>query len=446
MRTLLLLCIIVHFYGAQSIRVCKTAIDYVTGKNCYENKDDTRNITEVISSRGYNVEEHFLTTDDGYEILVERLYSKVTKTNPVLIGHGIMMNGEGFVSQGNKSLGFVLANAGYDVWLISFRGLKYSNKGKIPNSEYRYWNFTFHEMAIYDFKAVLNLVSTTTNQKVIYMGYSMGTHVGFAYGSLFPQETEEKIAGLMMLSPVAYYINAKTFAQFLRPFLPLLTFIDKFVFHGHIFDFLPKTLKFCTLGGVVTMNICHGLAGIIFGFDYQQIDYETYPLFFQKVPDTICLKNLEHELQIGKSVRFAQYDYGTSLNMEYYNQPDPPLYNLTNIPVPVSMWLGLNDWISTVESAEKTQSQLQPKNRCKINIISLKSWMHLDILEAKDVIPLFFNNLLNEAEKIAEDVGVEPITNHSVLFPEIFAEIRDMPGIKLRVRQKTILAILKLRH
>lgn len=74
--------------------------------------------------------------------------------------HGLLDCSDTFIiNDEDKSLAFVLANRGYDVWLGNNRGNKhskahtqYSNKDKI------FWDFTFEEMAIYDLPAAFQYI------------------------------------------------------------------------------------------------------------------------------------------------------------------------------------------------------------------------------------------------------------------------------------------------
>lgn len=71
--------------------------------------------TEIIRKRGFNAEEYYLRTEDGYDILVVRSYSKITRSTPVVIGHGIYTNSLSFVDVGHKSLSkaFISFNSEY---------------------------------------------------------------------------------------------------------------------------------------------------------------------------------------------------------------------------------------------------------------------------------------------------------------------------------------------
>jgi hypothetical protein len=43
------------------------------------------------------------------------------------------------------------------------------------------------------------------------------------------------------------------------------------------------------------------------------------------------------------SNKFQKYDYGKEENLKKYGQEEPPLYNLTNIIVPLVMYYGKHD-------------------------------------------------------------------------------------------------------
>lgn len=84
---------------------------------------------EIVSKYGGNLEEHWVTTEDGY---INHMY-RINKFKPaqlespkpkpaVLIIHGHVDSSDTFFTLGEKSLANRLMNVGYDVWLGNTRG------------------------------------------------------------------------------------------------------------------------------------------------------------------------------------------------------------------------------------------------------------------------------------------------------------------------------------
>ena len=76
-----------------------------------------------------------------------------------------------------KAIPFELFDAGFDVWLASNRGTKYSTKHtSLDWTEPEYWSWSWAEMGLYDVPANIDLVLDKTGApRVSYIGYSQGT-------------------------------------------------------------------------------------------------------------------------------------------------------------------------------------------------------------------------------------------------------------------------------
>merc|ERR1719352_234624 len=96
----------------------------------------------------------------------------------VLLQHGNLDSSYTFVLNGpGKSLGFILADAGYDVWFGNNRGNTYSrNHTTLKVSDAKFWSFTFAEMARFDVPAEIDYALAVSGAKTLsYLGHSQGT-------------------------------------------------------------------------------------------------------------------------------------------------------------------------------------------------------------------------------------------------------------------------------
>ncbi|KAL7990451.1 hypothetical protein Chor_013881, partial [Crotalus horridus] len=171
--------------------------------------------SEIIQYWGYPSEEYEILTSDGYYLKANRIpngihspektdiitafglasqsdYFAMTETAvPVAYFQGpkpAVLLVSGFVTEGRSwlinlprnSLGFVLADAGYDVWIINNRGTTWSRRHQnLTIDQEEFWNFSFHEMAIYDIPATINFILHKTKQdSLYYIGHSQGASLG----------------------------------------------------------------------------------------------------------------------------------------------------------------------------------------------------------------------------------------------------------------------------
>lgn len=106
---------------------------------------------------------------------------------------------------------FILANQGYDVWLYNARGTKYSRNHTIlnPKSD-EFWNFSWHEMGIYDLPATIDYITQQTNHDgIYYFGHSQGCATMYVFLSTIPSYNG-KIKTYIHLAPVVFLDNTKS--------------------------------------------------------------------------------------------------------------------------------------------------------------------------------------------------------------------------------------------
>merc|ERR1719309_260677 len=97
----------------------------------------------------------------------------------------------------SKSLGYLLADAGYDVWMGNSRGNSYSRNHTFlePCSMERcdeFWQFGWDEGGLYDVTAGIDFALNHTGQSdVFYFGHSMGCTQYFVMLSTLPEYNEK---------------------------------------------------------------------------------------------------------------------------------------------------------------------------------------------------------------------------------------------------------------
>jgi pimeloyl-ACP methyl ester carboxylesterase len=97
----------------------------------------------------------------------------------VLFQHGVEESSMAFViNDADKSPGFMLAKAGYDVWFGNNRGNEYSEgHTSLSTNDEKYWDFDFEEMGLHDLPAEFEYILNNTGRDKIdtYIGHSEGT-------------------------------------------------------------------------------------------------------------------------------------------------------------------------------------------------------------------------------------------------------------------------------
>ncbi|KAJ8952293.1 hypothetical protein NQ318_007461, partial [Aromia moschata] len=354
--------------------------------------------TEIIQSWKVTAEEHYIVTDDGYVLLLERAFSTVSRKYPIIITHGIAMNGLAYVM---KQKIFLLTELGYDVWVLNFRGTWYSRGHMTLNfNDAKYWTYSINELGVHDINKALKHVYKETKEKAIYIGFSMGTTSFFIHATTFPNITQQYVKGMIGLAPVINFKGITSIAKYSGHHLvwPILRFFIYRLWNGKMLPGFSKIFsRFITSS--YGMYAAQLLLNLLFGYDYQQMDPYTFPLYPYWI-DTVGAEVYSHYVQIYQDGVFQNYDHGTIQNVINYGRIRPPSYNLSNVAVPVALFVGANDILATPTNAEQLYSELPKTSRCGYHVIEFEKWNHIDFISAKDLNTYLYTHLFEVIEEM----------------------------------------------
>ncbi|KAM5139268.1 LOW QUALITY PROTEIN: lipase member J [Callospermophilus lateralis] len=351
------------------------------------NPEANTNISQIISYWGYPNEEYNVVTEDGYILGLYRIpYGKTNNNNAtarrlvVYLQHGVLTSANSWISNLPNSLGFILADAGYDVWMGNSRGSTWSRKHLyLKTNSKEFWAFSFDEMAKYNLLASIDfIVKQTGQQEIFYVGHQ-DTTIAFITFSTIPK-IAERIKIFFALAPVFSIKHTKC---------PLNKMVHKLrsiikTLSGHE-DFLPKTSfnvfvgsKLCPLP--VFNKICFRTWYMIFGYDTNNINMSHLDVYFSQNPAGTSVQNMLHWSQLLHN-HLKAYDWGSPvLNFPHFNQTTSPLYNVSNRNVTTATWSGRNDLLADLEDVKILLSEITNL----INHKTISYYNHIDFLYGLD--------------------------------------------------------------
>ncbi|XP_055377184.1 lipase 1-like isoform X2 [Condylostylus longicornis] len=306
------------------------------------------------------------------------------------------------------ALPLTLSDAGYDVWLGNARGSYSSRKHSKLNykTSREYWDFTFHEIGIYDLPAVIDyILKKTSSQKLHYIGHSQGTAAFFVLASELTKYNE-KILSFHGLTPTVFMENiGSSYVQFLS---------EKFGnTNGLYYESSSKpppisvhrasryTSQFCQI--FYYMKFCTLLYGHIFGSNGSHINEETAINIFKNTPQGTSLKSTLHFFQMVHTGRFQKYDYGEELNHKIYGRAQPSNYDLKKITCPVFLYYSEHDLFNSFKGNIRLSHTLRPETLyLNYTVPSEYKFNHMDFIHGKIARKLIFEKILRGLEHVAE--------------------------------------------
>ncbi|XP_045609070.1 lipase 3 [Procambarus clarkii] len=395
---------------------------------------------ELIKARGYQAEVHQVVTGDGYILEMHRIPHGRSPPSPtqappttqtfhkieagrwllgqmtdnrssvptaatsssggrpvVFLLHGILLSSADFVmNDPDQALGFMMADAGYDVWIGNNRGNFYGRRHvHLSPEEPEFWEFSWNEMARYDMPAMLGYVLNVSGAaQVSFVGHSMGNSLLFAMMYYYPHLTSW-VRVMAAMAP-ASYIHHK-----MGPVGLLAHNID--VIDGELrkqgivelFRLTPDrsslTNSLCGPHSI-TNFICIFVHFIIGGENSNYLDREYLPVIFAHMPAGTGLRVFTHLLQIQAARKFQAFDYGEAENMVKYGTTSPPSFPLSRVKIPVGLYWSRNDWIVDKLDLRQTAAELP---RVATNyMVPLRGFNHMDFLWAENAYYLVYQPLI----------------------------------------------------
>jgi pimeloyl-ACP methyl ester carboxylesterase len=244
-----------------------------------------------------------------------------------MLVHGLIDSSDTWImNRRNGSVGFILADAGYDVWAVNTRGNKHSRSHKWidADNDYRYWERAgMIEIAKYDLSAFLEFIlSETKAEKLTYVGHSMATQEMIYNLATNASFFAPRITGVMALGPIgevtkidmvlnrlmniaSYYMEKTGFIKYVGGY-------ETYASEG----FFGKGTKYIC---AYVHSLCDKAISFIAQSDNQHNDLERLKVYLSHYPAGSSYKAWSYIWETFLSGKFAEYDMGSpELNLEKY--------------------------------------------------------------------------------------------------------------------------------
>ncbi|XP_027106025.2 triacylglycerol lipase 1-like [Coffea arabica] len=334
----------------------------------------------LIQPYGYPCSEHTAQTKDGYLLGLQRVasnsrYLRRQYGPPVLLLHGLMMAGDAwFLNSPNQSLGFILADHGFDVWAGNVRGTRWSHGHvSLTEKDKDFWDWSWQELALYDLEGMARYIYNITNSKIFIVGHSQGTIMSLA--AFTQPHIVSMVEAAALLSPISFldHISSSFVLRLVKMHIDevlLVMGIHELNFKSdwgtHMMDMVCDEYANCNdlLTTITGKNCCFNISRIDFYLEYE--------------PEPTSSKNLNHLFQMIREGTFRMYDYGILKNLIRYGRLQPPAFDVSSIPNSLPLWMayGGNDSLADVTDVQHTLKELKSQPE----VLFLEEYGHIDFL------------------------------------------------------------------
>ncbi|KAH8390951.1 hypothetical protein KR215_002457, partial [Drosophila sulfurigaster] len=348
----------------------------------------------MITKYGYPSETHYVTTYDSYILCLHRIPR--VGAPPVLLVHGLMSSSAIWVEMGpSQGLAYKLYQQGYDVWMLNTRGNIYSRDHKNVNIKpSEYWDFSFHEIGVYDLPAAIDMIISTTSQpKIQYIGHSQGSTAFFVLCSELPHYND-KIALMQALSPTVYVQNTKS---------PVLKFLSLFKGkYGVLLNLMGglEIQKDNTLIQQFRNHICAADSGsdickvfefVLCGFGWTEFNPNMTNVVVGHTGQGASSVQVYHYAYMMNSQKFTRFNKAALHNQVAYENP-AAAYNLTRVSCKVALHYSEDDWLAGKQDVQLLRQRIP---NCIDNAYILqRGFSHYDYMISRNVNRLVYGRVL----------------------------------------------------
>ncbi|KAF2077849.1 hypothetical protein CYY_000811 [Polysphondylium violaceum] len=369
--------------------------------NCLTvSQEASSSIEEIVASYGYPIEKHSVLTTDGYILTVHRIpfgkNGKTSNNKPILLQHGLCDSSFTWIfNLPGYGLGYILADQGYDVWMINFRGNAYSlGHTKFTDKDSAFWDFSFDQLGLYDTPNTIDYILRQTGAtKCAIVGHSQGNQAAWI-SFLRVAGFSNKVSYVAALAPISTITNMRN--DFFNVMAEL--HVDGALVGLGFQRFLPKpsTLRkeFILYCGLCKRCCATGIEMLV-GPHNGPFNDTRNPVISGHEPAGTSLKNMQHFSQIKRNKKFQMFDYGKD-NQKMYKQSSPPVYDLTKLPnnLNLAFFYGKEDVLSTTTDVQILINQL-PKGVLKHSQL-VDNYAHIDFVWSLDANTLIYSKIIEQ--------------------------------------------------
>ncbi|KAI8604765.1 Alpha/Beta hydrolase protein [Dissophora ornata] len=312
----------------------------------------------------------------------------------VLLYHGFMMCSEVWLCNldEERNLAFVLAEAGYDVWLGNARGNKYSLKHIfLKPHENKFWEFSMDELALFDMPDTVDyILGRTGAPSLVYIGFSQGTAQAFASLSINPA-LNDKISLFIALAPATTPPGLES------------GIVDAVVKAAPNVIYLLLGRKTPLTAALFWQNLLHPTTyatvidtavWFLFGWNSRSMSRVQKAVSYQHLYSFTSVRILVHWFQIIRTQVFQMYD-DVQPRVPYLSSTRshcPHPFPTNQITTPIAIFYGANDTLVDIKGLTSDLPDL-------VGVWEVPGYEHLDFLWADGLEKHVYPHILSLLEK-----------------------------------------------